>query len=86
MFIIYFFLIIYLFLIFSLLFTIKENETHKYLNNFNYKYIKYFNQVEIILLYDYIYKLIAIKKPLQLKKEYEEENETNNNKPKNYSE
>ena len=73
MYIIYIFLIIYLFLIFSLFFTIKEDKTHKYLSNFNYKYIKYFNQVEIILLYDYIYKLIAIKKPLQLKKEYEEE-------------
>ena len=71
--IIYFFLMIYLFLIISLLLTIKENETQKYLNNFNYKYIKNFNQVEIILLYDYIYKLIVIKKPLQLTKEYEEE-------------
>ena len=73
MFIIYIFLIIFLFLIFSLLFAIKEDKTLKYLRNFNYKYIKNFNQVEIILLYDYIYKLIAMKNPLQLKKEYEEE-------------
>ena len=73
MYIVYFFLIVYLFLIFSLLLTIKENKVHKYLKKLNYKYIKNFNQVEIILLYDYIYKLIAIKKPLQFKKEYEDE-------------
>ena len=69
------YILIFLFLLYfiTLLYTLKDDKTIKFIKNFNYKYIKQFNQVELILLYDYIYKIIMIKKPLKLKKEYEEE-------------
>ena len=73
MYIIYILFFLFFLYFFTLIYTLKENKTIKFIENFNYKYIKNFNEAEIILLYDYIYKLITIKKPLQLKKEYEDE-------------
>ena len=73
MYIIYSLIIFYFFLIYNIIKLSLPDKIEKYLNNFNYSYIKQFNQVELILLYDYIYKIIMIKKPLTFEKEYEEE-------------
>lgn len=73
MYIIYILIFLFILYFIILLYNLKDNKVHLYLKNFNYKYIKQFNQAEIILFYDYVYKIIALKKPLKLKKEYEEE-------------
>lgn len=73
MYIIYLFVFFYLFMCINIIICSKPNKIENYLQKFNYSYIKQFNVVELILLYDYIYKIITIKKPLQFKKEYEED-------------
>ena len=73
MYIIYILICFFLLYFITLLYTLKDDKVIKFIKNFNYNYIKKFNQVELILLYDYIYKIIVIKNPLKLEKKYEEE-------------
>ncbi len=63
-------IIIFLFLFFSieLFLSSQPSKTTKYLYNFNYSYIEKLDLVSIILLKDYIYKIIKLKKPLQINK------------------
>ena len=70
-------IIIFLFLFFciELFITCQPNETIKYFDNFNYDYIEKLDLATIILLKDFIYKIIKLKKPLQISKGKNKEEE-----------
>ena len=68
MYIILIIIFLFLFLCIEFILAIQPSKTTKYLHNFNYDYIEKLDIVAIILLKDYIYKIIKLKKPLQVYK------------------